>query len=106
MSQAVVPSRHLREETWLRRGDPAGSVLNAWERAKPLDVTAAEDGDERVPQHDEARFDPLTLTVLFRREHTLTTCYSVDPQHVTNDHGRAVREAVEASFGAVDGGGR
>lgn len=102
MSGSVVPSRHLREETWIRRGDPADTPLTAWERAEALDV----DADERVPYHDEARYDPLTQTVLFRREHTLVTCYSVAPEHVTNDHGRAVREAVEAAFGPVDGGVR
>lgn len=98
----VTPSRHLRDDTWLRRGDPADTPLTAWERGQPLDVDAATNGHQRVPDHDEARYDPVTQTVLFRRTHTLTTCYSVRKEHVTNDHGRAVREAVEAAYGPIE----
>jgi len=55
----------------------------------------------RVPNHDEARYDAKTESVLFRRDDTLTTCYSVRDEAITNDHGRAVREAVEVQFGSV-----
>jgi len=44
------------------------------------------------------------VSVIFRRGNTLTTCYSVREEMITNDHGRAVREAVEAQFGPVEDG--
>lgn len=94
----VVASKHLRDDTWLRRGDPADTPLSAWDRGQRLTIPAT----GRVPAHDEARYDAVTGTVLFRRDHTLTTCYSVRDEHVTNDHGRAVREAVEAAFGPLE----
>lgn len=94
-----VPTSHLRNDRWLSRGDPNTSVLNAWERAEPFDVAAAENGRARVPDHDEARWDQESATVLFRRQDDLVTCYSLEPHQVTNDNGRAVREAVDAVFG-------
>lgn len=95
---SVVASKHLRDDTWLRRGDPADSPLTTWDRGQRLTIPTT----DRVPAHDEARYDVETGTVLFRRDHTLTTCYSVRDEHVTNDHGRAVREAVEAAFGPLE----
>lgn len=97
---AIVPSKHLTDETWLKRGNPAESPLNAWERAVELDVEKAANGPGAIPHHDEARYDTETQTVIFRVNHTLITCYSVRPEFVTNGAGRAVREAVANTFGA------
>lgn len=97
----VRATQHLICETWPQRGDPNIKPHDAWERGLELDVSHAPHGEARVPGHDEARYDPVTETVLFRRVHTLTTCYSVREEHITNDHGRAVREAVEAQYGPI-----
>lgn len=95
----IIATAHLRNETWPRRSGSTDPVHAGWERGQPLDVGMAEDGTKRIPWHDEARYDPLTATVLFRRDHSLVTCYSVLDEQVTNDHGRAAREAVEATYG-------
>ncbi|QLG62865.1 hypothetical protein [Halorarum salinum] len=94
----AVPSQHLREDRWPSRGGSGEDIHVAWRRARRLDLRHAEDGIERVPAHDEARYDDVTEAVLFRRDDTLTTCYSVRLELITNDHGRAVREAVREQF--------
>lgn len=99
----VTISTHLREDTWPIRADPREDIIVAWRRARPLDVSHAEGGIERVPYHDEARYDAWTNTVLFRRSEVLTTCYSVDLEDITNDCGRAVREAVREQFWRAGG---
>lgn len=93
---------HLLSKRWPQRGDPAQHPQAAWTRGEVLDMHHAEDGVARVPDHDEARYDAETQTVIFRREDRLVTCYSVCEAMVTNDHGRAAREAVEAQFGRID----
>lgn len=101
------PSDHLRIDTWPARADPDAGVADvegiraAWRRGKRLNMAHAPHGHARVPDHDEARFDAETLTVLFRRGDTLVTCYSVAEVAITNDHGEAVRQAVEAQFGEI-----
>lgn len=94
----VLASSHLRYETWPQRGDPEEHPRDAWDRAQPLPIPES----APVLWHNEARYDPLTQTVLFRRNHTLTTCYSVRWESVTNVAGRAVREAVVDEFGALE----
>jgi len=99
---SVYPTKHLNLQRWPQRGDPAQHPSQVWDRAEPLDMSLAENGMERVPNHDEARYDEQTQTVLFRDEDRLVTCYSVVESAITNDHGRAVRQAVEAQFGLAD----
>jgi len=48
-----------------------------------------------VPRHDEAVFDELTDTVVFRRERALVTVYGLSPAHLTNIYGVAVAAAVD-----------
>lgn len=96
MNDIIRASQHLICETWPQRGGSDTIPHAAWERGQPLELT-----DSRIPNHDEARYDPVTRTVLFRRNATLTTCYSVDEEDVTNVHGEAVREAVESRYGTV-----
>lgn len=96
---SIRASRHLRDDTWLRRGDPADTVLTAWERGQPLDISEAPNGHAHVPDHDEARYDPVTQTVIFRRNETLTTCYSVRREETASDHSLAARQAVAATYG-------
>lgn len=101
VSGSVEPtaSDHLKWTTWPQRGTPKDSPRDAWRRAHDLDITHASHGRARVPSHDEARYDPNTQTVLFRRDSVLTTCY--DLQNVTNDAGVAVRDAVEAQYSGL-----
>lgn len=104
---AVWPTDHLRIDTWPARADSDAGVADvegiraAWARGERLNMAHAPHGHARVPDHDEARFDPETLTVLFRRDDVLVTCYSVREDAITNDHGEAVRQAVEAQFGQL-----
>jgi len=103
------PTRHIRVDTWPPRARTDGvadveEIRTAWERGQRLNMAHAPHGHARVPDHDEARYDARTQVVLFRRDDTLTTCYSVREDAITNDHGRAVRQAVEAQFGSVGGG--
>jgi len=65
-------------------------------------VSNATNGHNRVPYHDEARYDAKTMTVIFRRNSVLTTCYSVGPDAEGHPTSRAAREAVEAQFGAIE----
>ena len=101
------PSDHLRLDTWSPRNPDASGVgdiddiREAWDRSQRLNMAHAPRGYLRVPDHDEARYDAETQTVLFRRNDTLTTCYSVREEAITNDHGVAVRQAVEAQFGDI-----
>ena len=95
-------SSHLGALRWPSRGIVTEHPWHAWVRAEELDISHADQGHARVPRHDEARYDQRSQTVLFRRGNTLTTCYSVREEFITNDHGRAVREAVEAQFGFED----
>lgn len=93
-------SQHLQYSTWPQRGDPTISPIAAWHRARPLDLSNAPRGHARVPAHDEVRYDPESGTVLWLREDVLTTCY--DLEEVTNDHGQAALEAVEAQYGPIN----
>jgi len=52
-----------------------------------------------VPRHDEAVFDELTDTVVFRRDRALVTVYGLAPAHLTNIHGVAVAAAVDEQCG-------
>jgi hypothetical protein len=93
-----VASYHLAEERFPERA--SGATVDhdaAWARGHQLDVpssTAA--GYRPVPPHDEARVDPETRTVLFRRGETLVTCYDID--RVDHQHGHAVRAAVATTY--------
>ncbi|UIO98934.1 hypothetical protein Hbl1158_10345 [Halobaculum sp. CBA1158] len=89
LRDGVVASDHLLEERWPQRAHPVDNLRDAWVRGERLEIA-----DERVPVHDEARYDAWTEAVIFRRSDDLVTCYSVREEHVTNEHGEAVREAV------------
>jgi hypothetical protein len=93
---------HLGCVRWPMRGRAVEHPWSAWMRGEDLDIAEAPHGHARVPRHDEARYDRDTQTVIFRRGDRLTTCYSVREEFVTNDHGVAVRQAVEAQFGPVE----
>ena len=104
---AETPTKHLRVDTWPPRTRTHGvgsveEIRAAWERGQRLNMAHAPHGLARVPNHDEARYDCETQIVLFRRDDVLVTCYSVREEAITNDHGVAVRQAVEAQFGAVE----
>ena len=97
----LTANDHLQHKRWPQRGDPKDDPLEVWERGRRLNMAHAPRGLARVPNHDEARYDSESQTVIFRRADRLVTCYSVRKPFITNDHGRAVREAVEAQFGPV-----
>lgn len=105
MSTQAHPSDHLINDRWPTRGDADTDVMTAWERAEQLDMSVVPRVQRHVPDHDEARFDQESQTVIFRRNNTLTTVYSVRPDWVTNIEGRSVRSAVIKQFGlcAVEG---
>jgi len=93
---------HLGAVRWPMRGNAVEHPHHAWLRGEELDIAEAPHGHARVPRHDEARYDRESQTVIFRRGNRLVTCYSVREEMITNDHGRAVRQAVEAQFGPVE----
>ena len=88
-------TEHADRMLRIRGTGPTASVIGSWERGLRVDIPAA----APVPRHDEARYDAQSAVVVFRREGTLTTCYGLDPEHVTNIHGVAVVLAVDAQFG-------
>lgn len=98
---SVFATKHLNLQRWPQRGDPAQHPTRVWDRGEQLDMSHAQNGEDRVPDHDEARYDEQTQTVLFRCGDRLVTCYSIVDSMVTNDQGEAAREAVEAQFGPV-----
>ncbi|OYR51511.1 hypothetical protein DJ73_13005 [Halorubrum sp. Ea1] len=85
---------HAAEQFRIRATGGAG-VAPAWERGLRVDIP---DGAP-VPRHDEARYDARSDLVVFRRERTLTTCYGLEPKHLTNIHGVAVAAVVDEQFG-------
>lgn len=93
-----VASDHLAEDRWPARGTQAEDAHDAWLRALPLDLpTGTTSGAyPRLPQHDEARIDPQTKTVIFRRGETLVTCY--DLSVVDTFHGHAARAAATEQY--------
>jgi hypothetical protein len=84
---------HAAEQFRIRATAGAG-VAPAWERGLRVDIPA----EAPVPRHDEARYDARSDLVVFRRERTLTTCYGLDTEHLTNIHGVAVAAVVDAQF--------
>lgn len=93
-----VASNHLSEDRWPNRGTPEGDALEAWVRARPLDLPEGRTcgAYPRLPPHDEARIDPETQTVIFRRDAVLVTCY--DLQRVDTWHGHAARAAAKDQY--------
>jgi len=85
---------HADDQFRIRATGGAG-VATAWQRGLPVEVPDT----APVPRHDEARFDARSDLVVFRREGTLTTCYGLDAEHLTNIHGVAVAAAVDAQYG-------
>ena len=83
------------DEMFRIRATAGAAVAPAWERGLRVDIPA----EAPVPRHDEARYDARTDLVVFRREGTLTTCYGLDAEHITNIHGVAVAAATDAQFG-------
>jgi len=67
------------------------SAAVAYERGVTIDIPPT----APVPHHDEAVFDELTDTVVFRRDSALVTVYGLSPVHVTNIHGVAVAAVVD-----------
>ncbi len=100
LRDGVGATDHLLEERWPQRARPTDDLRDAWVRGERLALE-----DERIPPHDEARYDAWTQTVLFRRDSRLTTCYSVREEHITNVHGEAVREAVREQVWRSASGG-
>jgi len=88
-------SYHIRDQFRVRASSETSSVSAAWDRGQRLDVPDA----APVPGHDEARYDARGDVVVFRREQTLTTCYGLAAEHLTNIYGIAVAAAVDAQFG-------
>jgi len=97
----VAASHHLAEERWPQRAHPVDNLRDAWVRGERLELD-----DERIPLHDEARYDAWTATVIFRRGDDLVTCYSVREELITNEHGAATREAVREQVWCSGGDGR
>lgn len=95
----IILSKHLCEERWPERGDESENLIDVWKRGADLDVYALPFSGKDVPEHDEARFDKKTQTVIFRRGRVLVTVYNVTPEYVTNKEGKAVRSAVLKQFG-------
>ena len=77
------------------RATGGGAVATAWERGLRVDIPV----EAPVPRHDEARYDARSDLVVFRREGTLTTCYGLESEHLTNIHGVAVAAVVDAQYG-------
>ncbi len=73
------------------------SVATAWERGLRLEVPA----EAPIPRHDEARYDARGDVVIFRREQTLTTCYGLRPEYLTDIHGVATAATVDEQFGTA-----
>lgn len=92
---ATVSTEHAERMLRIRGTGPTASVLGSWNRGLRVEVPDA----APVPRHDEARLDAQSAVVVFRREDTLTTCYGLAPEHLTNIHGVAVAAAVDAQFG-------
>jgi len=91
----VSAGEHADRMLRIRGSSPTASVRWAWQRG--LQVAIPEGAP--VPRHDEARYDARAGVVVFRREQTLTTCYGLDAEHLTNIHGVVVAAAVDAQFG-------
>ena len=87
-------SYHADGQFRIRATGGAG-VATAWKRGLRIDIPDA----APVPRHDEARYDATSDTVVFRREQTLTTCYGLSTEQLTNIHGVAVAAVVDAEFG-------
>ena len=77
------------------RATAGAAVAPAWERGLRVDVP----DEAPVPRGDEFRYDAQGDTVICRRESNLTTCYGLEPEHLTNIHGVAVAAAVDEQFG-------
>ncbi|MEZ3163253.1 hypothetical protein ABNG03_00220 [Halorubrum sp. RMP-47] len=71
------------------------SAAVAYERGVTVTIPAV----APVPPHDEAVFDELTDTVVFRRDQALVTVYGLSPAHLSNIHGIAVAAAVDEQCG-------
>ena len=71
------------------------SAVVAFERGVAVDIPLT----APVPHHDEAVFDELTDTVVFRRDRALVTVYGLSPAHLTNIYGVAVAAAVDEQCG-------
>ncbi|MCD2204379.1 hypothetical protein [Halobacterium sp. KA-6] len=99
----IQSSHHLSEERWPGRATLTRDVdpETAWYRAHPLDIPQGytTGAYPRLPEHDEARIDPDTRTVLFRRSSVLVTCFDLD--RVDTFHGHAVRAAVRDQYPEV-----
>lgn len=83
------------DEMFRTRATGGAGVGTAWKRG----IGVAIPTEAPVPRHDEARYDARSDLVVFRREEMLTTCYGLNPEHLTNIHGVAVALAVDAQFG-------
>lgn len=71
------------------------SAVVAYERGVTVTIPTV----APVPSHDEAVFDELTDTVVFRRDQALVTVYGLSPAHLSNIHGVAVAAAIDEQCG-------
>ena len=90
-----VPSIHARSRYASRSTEPELGVFDAWSDAEVVEILE----EAPVPRGDEFRYDAQGDTVICRRESSLTTCYGLAPEHLTNIHGVAVAAAVDAQYG-------
>lgn len=88
-------SDHAVERFRDRASWNGGTVDGAWLRGEELDIPIR----APVPDHDEARYDPVTDVVIFQSRGTIMTCYGLGPEHVTNIYGVAVAAAVDEQHG-------
>jgi len=86
---------HCAERMIDRTSGELVSAVVAYERGVTVEVPLT----APVPRHDEAVYDELTDTVVFRRDQALVTVYGLSPAHLTNIHGIAVAAAVDEQCG-------
>jgi hypothetical protein len=91
--EAVTP--HCAGRMRDRTSGEIVSAPEAFERGVTIEVPVT----APVPFHDEAVYDELTDTVVFRREEILTTVYGLSPAHITTVHGVATAAAVDEQCG-------
>ncbi|EMA69169.1 hypothetical protein C461_03302 [Halorubrum aidingense JCM 13560] len=92
--QTRYTAKHATDQFRIRATGGA-AVATAWQRGLSVEIPE----EAPVPRHDEARYDARSDLVVFRRKQTLTTCYGLDSEHLTNIHGVAVAAAVDAQYG-------
>lgn len=83
---------------WLERTDPNLGIppSDAWREAYEMSFVPAGSDAEEI------RYHAVTNTALLRRQHTIMTVLSMDPENIDSQQGREIKEAVEAQFGSIE----